>query len=123
MEGPAQPLGVSYYTKYSSTDTLLTSVKSQKESSCPRHVMQTGGSSHYSLSQRLRLRKDMLHQRKRIVDISFMLGIAGNEQAYCACVKVISLTLSHVCVCVCVCEKEKEREGEKECLRVCVGLV
>ncbi|KAK7500231.1 hypothetical protein BaRGS_00008454 [Batillaria attramentaria] len=77
MEEPALPLGVSCYSKYSSTDTLLTSVTSESGSAC-RHVMPAGREvRRLSLSQRLRRRKDVLHQRKCIVDISFVLGLTG----------------------------------------------
>lgn len=78
MEEPALPLGVSYYTKYSSTDTLLNSMTS-KSRGCPsRQALQSESSKHSSLSQRLRRRKDLLYQRKRIVDISFAFSVTGS---------------------------------------------
>ncbi|KAK7114818.1 hypothetical protein V1264_000810 [Littorina saxatilis] len=76
MEEPALPLGVADYSKYSSTDTLLTSVTSDNGSPF-RQTMKLDKDQQYSLSQRLRRRKDVLQQRKCIVDISFALGIAG----------------------------------------------
>ena len=78
MEEPALPLGVSCYSKYSSTDTLLTSVASESGSTY-RHAMKHGEDRQYSLSQRLRRRKDVLQQRKCIVDICFVLGLAGDN--------------------------------------------
>lgn len=78
MEEPALPLGVADYSKYSSTDTLLTSVTSDNGSPF-RQTMKLDKDQQYSLSQRLRRRKDVLQQRKCIVDISFALGIAGED--------------------------------------------
>ena len=81
MEEPALPLGVSCYSKYSSTDTLLTSLTS--ESGSPyRRTMTPGEDRQYTLSQRLRRRKDVLQQRKCIVDICFVLGLTGEKQIH-----------------------------------------
>jgi hypothetical protein len=41
---------------------------------------QSNDERQYSLSQRLRRRKDVLQQRKCIVDISFALGLLGKHK-------------------------------------------
>ncbi|XP_076449336.1 small conductance calcium-activated potassium channel protein 1-like [Babylonia areolata] len=77
MEEPALPLGVSCFNKYSSTDTLLTSVTSDAGSPSRQEMKEQEEARQCSLSQRLRRRRDVLQRRKCIVDISFVLGMTG----------------------------------------------
>ncbi|KAK6184763.1 hypothetical protein SNE40_007163 [Patella caerulea] len=77
MDGPILSMGPSNYVKYDSTETLVTELTDCDFDDIRPPSNMTQCDVKNNLGYRLRRRREVLTQRKCIVDISFVLGVVG----------------------------------------------